>query len=310
MAAGAGPPVAILLSTYNGGRFLMEQLASVRAQSFERWILYWRDDGSTDSTCRIMQEFLLTLGAGRSVVVPSDGSVGASESFLRLLRAAVADNSDVVAFCDQDDVWLEQKLQRGLNALAAVPATVPGLYCARQILVDAELRRISLSARLRHPPSFPGALTQNIAAGCTLMLNHAGARLVAGSRAPAATLHDWWSYLMVAAAGGRLIFDGTPVVLYRQHAGNSVGASASLLLRGIAALRRGPAAFMSVFQQNVDALADQSDLLSPSARLQVMTIAGALRQGFMRRHAVLRMVGLRRQTWPETMLFRLWLLLH
>lgn len=309
-ATPASGRVAILLSTYNGEQFLLEQLASLQAQTIQDWILYWRDDGSTDATPRMMTEFLATLGAGRSLVQPSEGRVGAAESFLRLLRAAAADGCDAVAFADQDDVWLPDKLARGLAALQDVPMTTPALYCARQVLVDAQLGRIADSAMLRQPPGFPAALTQNIATGCTVILNRAAAEVVAASRAPAGTLHDWWCYLVVAAAGGRVLFDTTPVVLYRQHQFNALGAPATLLQRGIAALRRGPAIFMTVFLQNIAALADQPELISPAARAQVAMIAQALEGGAMHRWKALRMPGLLRQTWPETMLFRLWFLLH
>jgi glycosyltransferase involved in cell wall biosynthesis len=302
--------VAVLLSTYNGERFLGEQLDSLRTQSFGDWVLYWRDDGSTDATPQTVAAFLATLGPGRSVVLPFDGRVGPSESFLRLLRAAAADDCDTMAFADQDDVWLPEKLARGLAALRDVPVAMPALYCARQILVDVGLRRITVSAMVRQPPAFPAALTQNVATGCTLMLNRAAARLIASSRAPGATLHDWWSYLLVAAAGGQLLFDATPVVLYRQHEANMVGAPSSLLRRAVAALRRGPDAFMNGFRQNVAALADQPALASPVAREQIAAIARAMNGSAMQRCAVLRMRGLTRQTWLETMLFRLWFMLH
>jgi Glycosyl transferase family 2 len=302
--------VAILLSTYNGEQFLREQLASLQAQTVGDWALYWRDDGSTDATPRVMAEFLATLGSGRSVAVPGDSRVGAAESFLRLLRIAASDGCEVVAFADQDDVWLPEKLARGLAALNEVPATTPALYCARQVLVDAELRRIAESAMVRRSLAFPAALTQNIATGCTVMLNRAAANLIAASRAPSATLHDWWSYLLVSAAGGRVLFDATPVVLYRQHAANTLGAPATLVQRGLAALHRGPASFMNVFLQNIAALGDQPELISSAASAQVATIAHALDGGAIQRCAALRMPGLRRQTWPETMLFRLWFLLH
>ena len=308
--APAAGRVAILLSTYNGEKFLAEQLASLQAQSFGDWVLYWRDDGSTDETRRIMSEFIARRAAGRTVLVPGDGRVGASESFLRLLRVAHADGCEFVAFADQDDVWLPEKVARGLAALGEMSAATPSLYCARQVLVDAALRRIALSPVLQDPPAFPAALTQNVATGCTVMLNRAGIALIAASRAPGGTLHDWWCYLMVAAADGRAIFDPTPVVLYRQHGANMVGAPSSLLRRGRAALLRGPGSFMDVFRQNVTALSNQSDLISSEARAQIAAITRALDGGVMRRSAVLRMRGLRRQTWLETMVFRLWFMLH
>ncbi len=310
LAVQASGRVAILLSTYNGEQFLQEQLASLQAQSVPNWVLYWRDDGSTDATPRMMAEFLATLGSGRAVVLPGDGRVGPAKSFLRLLRIAATGGYDAIAFADQDDVWLPDKLARGMASLIQVPATTPALYCARQVLVDAELRRIADSAMVRRSLAFPAALTQNIATGCTVMLNRTATNLIAASRAPGATLHDWWSYLMVSAAGGQVLFDTTPVVLYRQHETNTMGAPASLVQRGLAALHRGPATFMNVFLQNIAALGDQPELITSAASAQVAAIAHALDGGQMQRCAALRMPGLRRQTWPETMLFRLWFLLH
>ncbi len=205
--------------------------------------------------------------------------------------------------------WLSDKLARGIAALGAVPATVPALYFARQRLVDTELRPLGWSPPVRGPLGFPAALTQNLATGCTLMLNRAAGELVAASAAPAAANHDWWCYLLIAAAGGRLLNDPTPTVLYRQHAGNTIGAPASFFWRALAAWRRGPAAFTSVLRQHVAALADQPHLLAPSAREQVTILARALRGGMLDRMRALRMPGLRRQTWPETLVFCLWFML-
>jgi glycosyltransferase involved in cell wall biosynthesis len=302
--------VAVLLSTYNGMQYLPEQLASLQGQTLGDWHLYWRDDGSSDATPGLMGDFLANLGPCRSVVLPSEGRLGAAASFLRLLRAAYADGNEFFAFTDQDDVWLPEKLARGLAALANAAAEMPTLYFARQILVDAGLNRIGFSPVLREPPGFPAALTQNLVTGCTLMLNRTAAELIHRSRVPAGTLHDWWCYLVVAAAGGRLVFDTEPVVLYRQHNDNMVGAPATRLRRGMAALRRGPDIFMDTLRQNVGALMEQPQLLSPSVREQVAAIAGALDEGAWRKLSVLRMRGLTRQTWAETTLFRLWFMLH
>jgi hypothetical protein len=301
--------IAVLLSTYNGQRFLAGQLDSLRAQTHDDWVLYWRDDGSSDATPTILRTVLGDLPPGRLVALNDPGRYGATESFLRLLRAAVRDGHETLAFADQDDVWLSDKLARGGAALADVPAAMPALYFARQRLVDTKLQPLGLSQPLRRPPGFPAALTQNLATGCTQMLNRAAAELVAASAAPAAANHDWWCYLLIAAAGGRLLHDATPSVLYRQHAGNTIGAPTGFFWRAMAALRRGSAAFTSVLRQNVAALADQPHLLSPAAREQVRVLAEALRGGMLDRMRALRMPGLRRQTWPETLVFRLWFML-
>ena len=298
-----------MLSTFNGAPYLQAQLDSLVRQSVRGWTLYWRDDGSSDGTVAVMQAFMAGPGAGCCVAVPlPQGRIGPAASFMALLRAAAAADPDVVAFADQDDVWLPEKLARGVAALAGA-GDRPALYCSRQILVDADLRHTGVSAPLRPPAGVLAALTQNIATGCTVQLNRAAVRLVAASEPPASSLHDWWSYLVVAAAGGRLVTDPTPTVLYRQHAGNLVGAPPSMQRRAVAALRRGPGVFMGVLRNHVAALRAQPHLLSPEAAAALEVVHAGLHGALRHRLAALRLCGLTRQTWQETLLFRWWFLI-
>lgn len=293
MTQSRAEPVTVLLATYNGARFLPELLDSLRAQTHP-WRLLWRDDGSTDATVALMRAF----GGTR---LPGGERLGVLGGFLALLRAA----EGPVAFCDQDDVWLPEKLARGG---AAVAGDGPVLYCARQVLVDGALRRIGESEVIRHA-GFPAALTQNIAAGCTIVMNEAARRLVAASRPPASTLHDWWSYLLVAAAGGKIVCDTTPCVLYRQHGGNVVGAPSGRIRRAAAALRRGPDAFMTRLRDHVAALLAHEAMLTDKARHELRTLDWALGRRPLSRVSALRLAGLVRQTPVETAIFRLWFLL-
>ena len=301
--------IVILLATYDGAAFLAEQLASLEAQDHAEWRLVWRDDGSSDDSVAILQEFAAQQAQGRveRLALPAE-HVGSAAGFLALLRHAAPSLGprDVVAFADQDDVWLPFKLSRAVRALGAVAGDGPAIYSARQVLVDARLNPLAVSARLNAPPRFPASLTQNVATGCTMAMNAAAARLVAGSQAPTACQHDWWAYLLVTAAGGIFLADEEPVVLYRQHARNAVGAPRTFLRRGWAALRRGPRVFMGLLRQNVAALDAQRHLLTPEARAQLDLIEQALRGGPLRRLRALRHAGLQRQGRAEQMLFRLW----
>ena len=300
--------VAILLATYQGARFLPAQLDSFVAQTERDWVLYWRDDGSVDETGAIMQSFTAAQDPGRVVQITAPAEwLGPNGSFLALLREAVQDGAPAVAFADQDDVWLPDKLSRALTAIDGEAR--PTLYCSRQLLVDAELRPLGESAPLLQPPGFPAGLTQNIATGCTLVLNAAAARLVAQSRPPSSTLHDWWSYLVVSAHDGRLIPDPHPTVMYRQHGANMVGAPRSIPRRALAALQRGPDMFMNVLRAHVAALRAQPALLSDGARAALEVMHTGLYGGLRERLAAMRLIGLRRQTWHETMLFRWWFLI-
>ena len=304
--------VAILLSTYNGERFLPAQLESLLDQNFEEWTLYWRDDGSGDNSIGIIEEFARTAGQGRCVRLQcTEDRLRPTASYLAML-AAVRDrlaDGDMVAFADQDDVWLPEKLARGVAALRAQSNARPAMYYTRQVFVDEELRRIGMSQPLNRPAAFPAALTQNITTGCTILLNQRAVALIAASVAPSASLHDWWCYLVVSAAGGALVPDDFASVLYRQHGTNMVGAPHSMPRRAMAALRRGPGVGMHVFRQHVAALLAQPHLMNATALGQVVTIERALKGGFFRRLSVLFMPGLRRQTAPEMAGFWAWFVL-
>jgi glycosyltransferase involved in cell wall biosynthesis len=292
-------PVAVLLSTLNGARFISEQIASIQAQTHQNHRLFWRDDGSTDETIAVMQ--------ARFGITPSDAApLGITGSYARLLLLAYDDGCSLFAFADQDDVWIPSKLARGVRALQALAG--PALYCARQTLVDDQLRRLGASPAFHEPIGFPAALTQNIAAGCTIMFNRPAAELLIKTfhRQP---YHDWWCYLLIAAAGGRIITDDTEVIHYRQHASNTIGASSSPVRRALAAMWRGPRSFMDIFRSHVASLASHDDLLSPAACHDLMIITTALAQGPTAKWRALQLPGFHRQTRKEDLLFRLWFLI-
>ena len=147
------------------------------------------------------------------------------------------------------------------------------------------------------------------ATGCTVIINRRAAELVLASTPPAETWHDWWCYLVVAACGGKVIADPTPVILYRQHGANVIGAYTGQIERGLAALRRGQTGFMRILRAHVAALRAAPDLLSEPARSQLDVIARALDTGMTARMAALRLPGFVRQSFAESVVFRLWFLL-
>jgi hypothetical protein len=308
-ATRGSPCVAILLSTFDGERYLAEQLASFTTQTYADWRLYWRDDGSRDSTPALMTAFADGVGSGRCVACPEGGRLRATGSFLALLRAALGGHAGFFAFSDQDDVWLPDKLAHGVAALDALPADRPGLYFCGRALVDATLAPIGQVLAPRRSPGFPTALTQNLAPGCCMMLNRAAAALIDSGVVPDGTWHDWWSYIVVSACGGSVIASDTPDILYRQHNLNLVGEPRGFWPRTIAAARRGRGPFMTLFWRHVATLRAGSVPLPDEIRGLLTTIERGKDGGVLARLKALRLPGFVRQTWAETALFRLWFLL-
>ena len=231
---------------------------------------------------------------------------GFARNFLQLL--AHADRSTrFVAFSDQDDVWLPDKLARATAALAAVPDSQPALYCGSTWICDHQLSGRKASERWAYPPSFRNALVQNIAPGNTIMLNRAAVRLLqaATRRAGEVSAHDWWAYQVVAGAGGHIIQDTTPSLLYRQHGTNVIGANVGLRahLRRYWIVLRGHLRRWN--DQNIDALTRALPYLTPENRQLVADFAKARRAPILTRPRRLHRLGIHRQSRLGTCL--LWL---
>ena len=209
--------VVVLMSTYQGERFVAEQLESILDQLPPEGRIQIRDDGSTDRTVTIIE----ALPDAR-VMVRRGVNVGFSRSFLSLIDEAPTD-ADVYMLADQDDVWLPDKIARASRYLQTISGDLPALYCSRLQLVDTGLNRIGLSPRGPRQPSFETALAENIVVGCTAAFNRAAFDRVRQFGDPALIyFHDWWLYL-VTAAFGVVHFDPEPTALYRQHGGNVLG---------------------------------------------------------------------------------------
>lgn len=231
----------MLISTYNGEAFLGEQLDSLLAQEGVSVEVFARDDGSGDATREVLARYADHWPALATTV--SGPNLGPARSFLALLAAA-PDGFDYYAFCDQDDVWLPDKLARAAERLAALAPGGPGLYCSPVMCVDAALRPIG-ERRIAGDASFEHLLYENIAFGTTVVINAAvRAGVVARPPQGGMIMHDWWCALWTAAFGV-IVRDDRPGVLYRQHGGNAIGASPNRLaeiaerVRGLLADPRG-----------------------------------------------------------------------
>lgn len=221
------PSVAILLCTYNGGPYLAEQLASFRAQSHTAWKVWVSDDGSKDNTHEVLKSHQQAWGADQLVVYPGPRK-GFAANFMSLVcREEIS--ADYYAMSDQDDIWHTDKLERAVRWLNTVSPGVPALYCTRTELVDDGGATLGYSPLFTRPPSFANAMVQNVAGGNTMVFNDAARDLLKAAGADVQVVaHDWWVYIVVSACGGKVFYDPTPSLLYRQHAENLIGANAGV----------------------------------------------------------------------------------
>lgn len=219
----------ILMSTYNGERYLAQQLDSILAQTYTDWRLFVRDDGSQDGSKRIVEQY---AQKDKRIALCNDcENIGAMRSFERLL--AQYGDADYYAFADQDDVWKPEKLSLSLEAMHSAEKEHPSLPIVVHTdlqVVDSLLREIA--------PSFwdyggivPDILDDNIhfiaicnsLTGCAMIMNQA-ARQAALPFRPGVFMHDAWIALAVLKAGGKIISVKQPTILYRQHTDNVCGA--------------------------------------------------------------------------------------
>ncbi len=294
----SGHSIAILLPVYNGARFLAEQLASLDAQTYADWHVLASDDGSSDASRDILQAHFLANPDKLSLF---DGPHrGASANVLSLL-SRVGPAMELVAFCDQDDVWHPDKLARAASALS--PIKEPALFCSRTALVDDEGRFLRLSPPRRRQPTFQNALVQNIASGNTMVLNRAGWQLLASQCTAAADVayHDWWAYQLISGAGGQILHDDTASLDYRQHDSNLLGASVGVGGAVSRTHRAVSGSLASGVTRQLAALQRSKNVLTPENALTLDRLATSRSQSALSRLRAMVGTGVYRQARSETL---------
>jgi glycosyltransferase involved in cell wall biosynthesis len=241
------PEIDILLATYNGEKYIRDQIDSILKQSYSNFRLIVRDDGSTDGTKAILEEYVKKC-PGHVVLLEENRNLGVKGNFSRLMEASQA---PYILFCDQDDHWLEHKVEVTLNKMRELEtlhgAHSPLLVHTDLIVANEKLVPIHHSF-WRYAKLFPykarslnRLLVQNAVTGCTTMINKP--LLLKSSPIPnEAIMHDWWVAL-VAAAFGQIGIVDVPTLYYRQHGKNSLGAIKfdllSFIKKGIKQIQKG-----------------------------------------------------------------------
>ncbi|MBN9316326.1 MAG: glycosyltransferase family 2 protein [Devosia sp.] len=286
--------MAVLMATFEGAKYIDEQLRSIAAQDWDAIDIWASDDGSTDGTVEVLQQWAANWRRGTFTILRGPGR-GFADNF-RALLVNSAIEADYVCFCDQDDIWLSDKTRAAIETLRP-SGDRPALYCARTIIADESGRELQRSPLFRRPPNFANALVQSIGGGNTMVMNRAGHRLVqeAARRTPFVS-HDWFSYLIIAGAGGAVTYAETPHVRYRQHPGNLVGSNHGWRAFGERILAAFGGRFSHWNDDNVRALEACRDMLTPQAVATLEMFREARRGPLLERLHKLRQSGVYRQT--------------
>ena len=224
-------PICILLACYNGEKFIEDQILSIINQTYSNWHLILRDDGSTDRTKDIIQHYK-NMDKRITIVEDDIGNLGPSLNFGVLLQFAFEKNFEIFFFCDQDDIWSKDKLAIQLARFNSVERiygrNIPIMVYSDLAVVDRDLDLIDIS--FMHYQGISNEdkrlsnllLSQNIVTGCAAAIN----RKLASISLPFPTdilMHDWWIALC-CSLNGLVKFISRPLVFYRQHGENEVGA--------------------------------------------------------------------------------------
>jgi glycosyltransferase involved in cell wall biosynthesis len=298
------PRICILMSTYNGEKFLAEQLQSIEDQTHKNWRLVISDDGSSDNTLAIAKQFQEKWGSDRLEI-----RQGPQQGFCQNFLSMACDSNiraDLYGFSDQDDVWLADKLARAVAYFnASNESQLPRAYGSRTQIVDEELNILGFSPEFTLPRSFRNALVQSISGGNTQVFNQVTKELLEQAGPQQVVSHDWWLYQIVKGAGGIFYYDPNPTLLYRQHSNAIVGANSSFRARLDRIFYALNGRFKNWNDINYTALCNIRHLLTKDSQ-DILDIFGTFRGAhFKDRIRLLEVCGLYRQTWQGTL--SLWL---
>ena len=213
------PYVAILMATSNGEQFIQEQIESILNQKNVNVHFYISDDGSTDKTLNIVNDYFKQYPDQFKKLYQVRFKHPA-RNFLSMFNK-IPDSYDYYAYADQDDVWLEDKLENAIDKIKQGHA----LYCGRTENVNKKLETIGYSPLFSFPPIFKNAIVQSIAGSNTMVFNHDIFKLLTQSFDFPVPMHDWWTYILTTFAGYSVYYDPIPKVLYRQHDHNFNGSN-------------------------------------------------------------------------------------
>ncbi|MDU1138075.1 glycosyltransferase family 2 protein [Enterocloster bolteae] len=230
---GTNPPIDILLPTFNGAKYLNDQVRSIMSQTYENLCLIIRDDGSTDDTIELLTAFKKTYGSKIELILDNYGNLGTAKSVMKLMEHS---NAPFIMLSDQDDVWYEYKVECLIKKIlnySKKEGGMPLLVASDSRLVDADRNRIGKSFVKNDGINmkriyFSNILQMNIVQGASCIFNRELLELIMKfDNMPEGIYQDYWLAL-TASAFGKIFYYKKPLMDYRQHGNNAVGVSRNI----------------------------------------------------------------------------------
>ena len=229
--------VCVLMSTYNGEKYLIEQLESILQQKDVEVDILVRDDGSNDRTLDILMEY---KALGKIKIISDNENLGPACSFMRLLY--VAEEYEYYAFSDQDDIWEKEKLINGIKMMRSNSGDVPTLYCSNQTIY---LEDKEVGLRFLEEPSYSlvNLLCGNELSGCTMIINYTLKEILTDVHTRPKDellrirMHDVW-VLLICKLKGNVIYDKHSYIKYRIHESNTVGIHSGSIVNKVKKLKK------------------------------------------------------------------------
>lgn len=212
--------VAVLISSYNGEKYLKEQLDSILRQTYQNIEIVIRDDGSKDETAEIIKSYQKEHD---NIILQEGENLGFLKSFFKLLEF---ENADYFAFCDQDDVWLENKIELAVQALNQADDTKPNMVFGNSDYYDETMHLIGKGENHK-TFSFKNSLYECVAQGMTMTINNEARKMILQNIPEKCLFHDWWTY-MICSGMGNVLYNDETIVKYRRLPKNATAEGQSI----------------------------------------------------------------------------------
>lgn len=218
--------ILVLMSTYNGEKYICQQLESIISQKNVDLTVLVRDDGSTDKTVEKLKEY--KERSSFDFIIEEGENIGCKESFFWLIKEAAKSyiDYDYYAFADQDDVWMSDKMETGVRSLEKETNPVKIYYCD-PLIVDEGLHPLNKKV-IKSKNTLEESFILQPCIGCAMIFSPAVLQFAAKADSSKINIHDAWIYKVGLCLGGAILKDTTPHILYRQHGHNTIGSAQTL----------------------------------------------------------------------------------